>query len=581
MPAATETGSVLAAVWSTSYVNDLPDSSFAYIEKGGEKDAEGKTTPRSLRHLPYKDKDGKVDLPHVRNALARLNQTQGIPAGEKAAIRTKLQNALRKENAKAADDLVLRTTNVILADDLGNAVDAALRQRMETDDNGLPTRVHLLRAGTFNTAKYGEVPIAASDLYEMKFNFERGLGMADEGQTGIPIDFAHMSHLEAAGWIHGLDVLTTDDGGTELWGTNVEWSDVGRDALLGKRYKDLSSDFYPAAFGEWADPESGVTAKNVIVGAALTNRPLMTGNKPVIASEIEAEAEREADAIGVKTVIYVNATSEIKETRMNLDQLRVKAAEDLSGAEYKFVAEHQKDLSSEERAKFGFAAPAEEPKPAEQPVVNAAEGVKGTEGVVSIQAADLKAIQDSIAQFADERKADKETISSLQASVKTLEESNKQLGESARETEHKEMQKIVEAAASRGAIKPDRIESYTNRLVAAQGEDREALIADLEALASNPLLASAYGSKETQGSAAMDVEAEIGKKVKEAMAANASLSAFTARQQVLAADPELAERSAQAARAAFGAFDPFKADWTGADHLTNVNADVKDKAFSA
>lgn len=67
--------------WTTAYVNNLPDSSFAYIESGGKKDEEGKTKPRSLRHFPYKDKDGKIDLPHLRNALARAPQS---PFGEKA-----------------------------------------------------------------------------------------------------------------------------------------------------------------------------------------------------------------------------------------------------------------------------------------------------------------------------------------------------------------------------------------------------------------------------------------------------------------------------------------------------------------
>lgn len=69
------------AVWSTAFINNLPDSSFAYIESGGSKDEEGKTKPRSLRHFPYKDASGKVDLPHLRNALARAPQS---PFGPKA-----------------------------------------------------------------------------------------------------------------------------------------------------------------------------------------------------------------------------------------------------------------------------------------------------------------------------------------------------------------------------------------------------------------------------------------------------------------------------------------------------------------
>jgi len=60
---------------SSAAVNDLPDSAFAYIEPGGKKDDEGKTTPRSLRHFPIHDEA------HVRNALARMSQS---PFGDKA-----------------------------------------------------------------------------------------------------------------------------------------------------------------------------------------------------------------------------------------------------------------------------------------------------------------------------------------------------------------------------------------------------------------------------------------------------------------------------------------------------------------
>lgn len=65
--------------WDAKYINDLPDGCFAYIKSGGEKDEDGKTTPRALRYLPYRDKDGKIDLPHLRNALSRLAQTKLTP----------------------------------------------------------------------------------------------------------------------------------------------------------------------------------------------------------------------------------------------------------------------------------------------------------------------------------------------------------------------------------------------------------------------------------------------------------------------------------------------------------------------
>ncbi len=63
------------ATWDTAFVNNLPDSAFAVILPGGSKDSEGKTTPRSLRKLPHHGSDGGVDVPHLRNALARLPQS--------------------------------------------------------------------------------------------------------------------------------------------------------------------------------------------------------------------------------------------------------------------------------------------------------------------------------------------------------------------------------------------------------------------------------------------------------------------------------------------------------------------------
>ena len=71
------------AAWTTAYINDLPDSAFAHIELGGEKDEDGKTTPRSKRHFPHHDAAGKIDLPHLRNALSRAPQS---PFGPKAMV---------------------------------------------------------------------------------------------------------------------------------------------------------------------------------------------------------------------------------------------------------------------------------------------------------------------------------------------------------------------------------------------------------------------------------------------------------------------------------------------------------------
>ena len=81
--------------WTVAYINDLPDSSFAFVKAGGEKDEDGKTVPRALRMLPFKDADGKIDLDHLRNALARLSQTDLTP--EEQAKARKILVAAAKE----------------------------------------------------------------------------------------------------------------------------------------------------------------------------------------------------------------------------------------------------------------------------------------------------------------------------------------------------------------------------------------------------------------------------------------------------------------------------------------------------
>lgn len=88
------------ATWDTSYVNNLPDSSFLFVESGGTKDADGKTVPRSKRHFPYKDANGGIDLPHLRNAIARIPQSNA-PGLNKDAVQKRAQAMLEKANTKS------------------------------------------------------------------------------------------------------------------------------------------------------------------------------------------------------------------------------------------------------------------------------------------------------------------------------------------------------------------------------------------------------------------------------------------------------------------------------------------------
>jgi HK97 family phage prohead protease len=81
------------AVMSAAEQNNLPDSSFAYIEPGGSRDASGRTVPRSKRHFPVHDEA------HIRNALSQAPKS---PFGKKAL--PAIMAAARKNGIKVGAD---------------------------------------------------------------------------------------------------------------------------------------------------------------------------------------------------------------------------------------------------------------------------------------------------------------------------------------------------------------------------------------------------------------------------------------------------------------------------------------------
>lgn len=103
------------AQWTSAYVNDLPDSSFLYIEPGGSKDSDGRTTPRSLRHFPVKDAEGNIDMPHLRNALSRIPQSN-LPQSVKDRLTSKAQGMMPSQNSASGDGSELRYAPAVNAD---------------------------------------------------------------------------------------------------------------------------------------------------------------------------------------------------------------------------------------------------------------------------------------------------------------------------------------------------------------------------------------------------------------------------------------------------------------------------------
>jgi len=76
------------AVMTSGERNALPDSAFAAVWT----DTDG----HKQRKFPFKRKDGSIDKPHLRNALARIEQNPKVPAGIKAKAKAKLQAAASK-----------------------------------------------------------------------------------------------------------------------------------------------------------------------------------------------------------------------------------------------------------------------------------------------------------------------------------------------------------------------------------------------------------------------------------------------------------------------------------------------------
>lgn len=156
-------------VWSRKYIDNLPDSCFAYVEPG-EKDDAGRTVPRNKRHLPFKDAEGRIDLPHLRNALARLNQTK-LPEEAKEKARTVLCTAARKvglksevcgtEEAKAVDQngkelYAFEVAPEPTLDEVITSVEAVLGELEEAIET-LTAKIEKLEACVKNPKSHGGV----------------------------------------------------------------------------------------------------------------------------------------------------------------------------------------------------------------------------------------------------------------------------------------------------------------------------------------------------------------------------------------------------------------------------------------
>lgn len=246
------------AQWTTAYINDLPDSAFLYIESGGEKDDEGKTVPRSLRHFPVKDADGKVDLPHLRNAIAQAPKAD-LPADVIEKVQAKARKLLDEKSERTSAATTIADGVVALSVVISNKTP--------------PSEFRIFKRGANETTK-------GTFVYNAQSEGDVLSRLKKDGRTRLPIDYGHGMLAEnpspdngrAAGW------FTPEARNGELWATNIEWTAIADSMIRGGEYAHMSP-----AFGHDVKTRRIVRLVNV----ALTNLPATIGQEPIAAHDNE------------------------------------------------------------------------------------------------------------------------------------------------------------------------------------------------------------------------------------------------------------------------------------------------------
>lgn len=366
-----------------------------------------------------------------------------------------------------------------------------LRQ-IKADANGeLPTDIMLVKAGTWPNSVKGAVAVTVADLNEMAANFNKGVGRANGGTLGLPIDFMHQEWDQAAGWINEVEVR-----GDALWSVNTEWSDAGKQAVLGKMFKCISPSFYPSDRGGYVDPEDYDSAAipNTLVGAALTNIPFFKGLTSIKADNF-AQDDNDDNMLFISD--SDNKIEKDEKMTKTLDQVRILDASALDDEDKAVLKANEKDLSADEKTKFAAVFAASTPTDAEQ---------FSTEDRQIL--ADIKSGA-KVVMSAEEKTALESKVDASAADVKAMKR---------RQIEAD----ITEKGIKPGKIVADQLEKWAN-LVEADASNMELL----EALHDNAAVAADNGKTELGGEGQDQVDAAVAVQTKTVEILRASREAGT------------------------------------------------------
>lgn len=204
------------AVWPQRLINQFQDSSFLYVEPG-EKDDTGRTKPRSKRHFPVKDSSGKVDMPHLRNALARIPQSK-LPQAVKDECTARARKMLEaaqpaKKSAFEFEGRIIKAT-----EPEGTTLHYVLNVVLEPNPPELGV--------TDDTQKdaYGE-----SDIWDAQRSFQKnkvmglrhravakGAEILHDWITPMEFEFGGQT-VKKGSWLIGVEIDENDGDGAKLW----------------------------------------------------------------------------------------------------------------------------------------------------------------------------------------------------------------------------------------------------------------------------------------------------------------------------------------------------------------------------
>lgn len=199
--------------------------------------------------------------------------------------------------------------------------------------------VQLFRCGIFFHEQYGKFQINSQMLAMMETNFKSKVRGVD-----LAIDYKHDSEDVAAGWIK--DLYLSDDL-CELW-AKVEWTPNGSKILAEKEFRYLSPEFVY----EYQDNESLKKYGAVLLGAGLTNRPVIKNMEPVVElSEIAQKTSNQGGMMELEKMSPEQLIAMIKELQAKLQGTPGLEAE-LADMKAKYAENEKAKVASEKKSAF-------------------------------------------------------------------------------------------------------------------------------------------------------------------------------------------------------------------------------------